>query len=116
MELADKDIERIEDYLLGKLSHKDKEAIEQRMKEDSEFAEEVDFMRSLIAASREKGEDRFEDLKKEMGLGEVDSERNPHEREAQQKKQPYQRRVLHPRLLIIVIAATILTAILLIVL
>ena len=116
MEIENKDIERIEDYLLGKLSQEDEKAIEQRMKEDSAFAEEVDFMRSLIMASREKGEERVEEMRKEMGLGEEDHERNSQEREPQQKNQRLTRILLHPRLLIIVIAATILTAILLIVL
>ena len=116
MEIENKDIERIEDYLLGKLSQEDEKAIEQRMNQDSAFSEEVDFMRGLIMASREKGEERVEEMRKDMGLDQEDHERYPREREPQQKKERLTGILLHPRLLIIVIAATILTAILLIVL
>jgi anti-sigma-K factor RskA len=111
MEIEDRDIEMIEDYLLGRLSREDKEAIEQRMEKDSAFAEEVDFMRSLIAASREKGEERVEQLREEMGLEKEDDQREP-----QQKEKPEAQNQLFPRILIIVIAATLLTTILLIVL
>jgi anti-sigma-K factor RskA len=111
MEIEDRDIEMIEDYLLGRLSREDKEAIEQRMEKNSAFAEEVDFMRSLIAASREKGEERVEQLREEMGLEKEDDQREP-----QQKEKPEAQNQLFPRILIIVIAATLLTAILLIVL
>ena len=116
MELKDKDIEKIENYLLGKLSQEEQKAIEKRIKEDPAFAEEVDFMRSLIMASREKGEERIEELRKEMGLGEQAYETSHQEEEPEQKKQPTTSPRLQPRMLIILVAAVILTILLLLVL
>jgi len=119
MELKDKDIEKIEDYLLGKLPREEEQALEQRMKNDPEFAGEVDFMRSLIMASQEKGEEKFEELREEMGLEEENPESNKEgwkqqAGEPQPNIQPSARRPRHLRILLILIAVLIITAILLI--
>lgn len=122
MELEDKDIERIEDYLLGKLSRKDKEAIEQRIEKNPAFAEEVDFMRSLIMASREKGEEKFEELRKKTGREDEGENERYKERRKQPAGQPQpkrkhsDRRRTQIRILLIGVVALIVSAILLIVL
>ena len=66
MSLEDKDIELIERYLLGEATSEEKNAVEQRLKRDQEFAEEVDFVRRVILATREKGEEIFRDKLNEL--------------------------------------------------
>ncbi len=55
MSLSEKDLEQIEKYLLDELNNAEKEKIEKRIKEEKEFAEEVDFMRDAMQASRLEG-------------------------------------------------------------
>jgi hypothetical protein len=55
MSLSEKDLELIENYLLGDLSAAENEKVEKRMEEDKEFAEEVEFMRNTMQASRLEG-------------------------------------------------------------
>jgi|GEM_PF-1644026 len=52
MALTEKDIERIEQYLLGELNRKEEKEIEERMVFDTEFADEVTFMRNVVSASK----------------------------------------------------------------
>lgn len=66
MSIEDKDIELIDRYLLGEATSEEKKAVEQRLKKDQEFAEEVDFVRSVILATREKGEEIFRDTLNEL--------------------------------------------------
>jgi len=62
MALTDKDIEQIEEYLLGNLTQEKAKQVEERTKNDSEFAEEVDFMRDVILATQEKGKEELEKI------------------------------------------------------
>lgn len=55
MSLSDKDLEQIENYLLGELTEAEKEKVEQRMKEEKEFAGEVDFMRDVMQTAKQEG-------------------------------------------------------------
>ena len=54
MALTEKDIERIEQYLLGELNRKEEKQIEERMVFDTEFADEVTFMRHVVNASKDE--------------------------------------------------------------
>jgi len=60
MALTDQDIEQIEQYLLGELTREEKGQVEERIKNDPEFAEEVEFMRDVILATREKGKEEID--------------------------------------------------------
>ncbi|MBS3777212.1 MAG: hypothetical protein KGY70_18595 [Bacteroidales bacterium] len=62
MALSDKDTELIEEYLLGKLKKEETKKVEERIQSDSEFAEEVTFMRDLISATQEKGREMLEEI------------------------------------------------------
>lgn len=53
--INEQDIELIEKYLFGKCSEQEKAAFELRLKNDKEFADEVDFMRDLKISSSEFG-------------------------------------------------------------
>jgi len=65
MDLSDQDIEQIERYLLGELTDEERTALEQRMKTDPEFADEVSFMRDIINVSKQEGRQHLrEHLKK----------------------------------------------------
>ena len=52
MALTEKDTELIEQYLLGELNRKEEKQIEERMVFDTEFADEVTFMRHVVNASK----------------------------------------------------------------
>ena len=64
--INEQDIELIEKYLFGKLSEKEKTAFEQRLKNDKEFANEVDFMRDLKISSREFGREELKNKLKKI--------------------------------------------------
>jgi tetratricopeptide (TPR) repeat protein len=65
MDLSDKDIEQIESYLFGELTDEERTTVEQRMKTDPEFADQVNFMRDIINVSKQKGRQHLrENLKK----------------------------------------------------
>jgi len=52
MALTEKDTELIEQYLLGELNRKEEKQVEDRMVFDTEFADEVTFMRHVVNASK----------------------------------------------------------------
>ncbi len=60
MALTDRELDQIEHYLLGELTREEKEKVEERIKNDPEFAEEVEFMRDVIIATREKGKEEVD--------------------------------------------------------
>jgi anti-sigma-K factor RskA len=62
MALNDQDIEKIEQYLLGELTREEKGQVEERIKNNSEFAEEVEFMRDVIIATQEKGKEEVDQI------------------------------------------------------
>lgn len=62
MALNDQDIEKIEQYLLGELTREEKGQVEERIKNDPEFAEEVEFMRDVIIATQEKGKEEVDQI------------------------------------------------------
>ena len=65
MNLSDQDIEQIERYLLGELTDEEEKTVEQRIKTDPEFAEQVDFMRDFMSVSEQKGREHLrKNLKK----------------------------------------------------
>jgi len=61
MALSEKDIELIERYLLGELGEKEAEIIDQRIKTDKKFAEEVNFMKDIIGASKKEGRNQLKE-------------------------------------------------------
>jgi len=72
MALSDRDTELIEEYLLGKLNNEEAKKVEERIQSDTDFAEEVTFMRDLISATQEKGRETLEEiLGKEKGQDET---------------------------------------------
>ena len=64
--INEQDIELIEKYLFGKLSEQEKAAFEQRLKNDMELAEEVDFMRDLKISSSEFGREELKNKLKKI--------------------------------------------------
>lgn len=67
MALTEKDTELVEQYLLGKLTREEAKQVEKRMKYDSEFAEEIYFMRDVILAVQEKGREELSEIMKDNG-------------------------------------------------
>ncbi|MFP4048299.1 MAG: hypothetical protein ACLFT4_11145 [Bacteroidales bacterium] len=65
MSLSDKDIEQIERYLLGELTEEGKTTLEHRIKNDPEFAQQLNFMRDVMNVSKQKGREQLkQNLKK----------------------------------------------------
>lgn len=64
--INEQDIELIEKYLFGKLSEQEKTAFEQRLKNDKEFANEVNFMSDLKISSREFGREELKNKLKKI--------------------------------------------------
>lgn len=57
--ISEQNIRLIENYLFGKLSEHEIIAFEQRIKNDKEFADEVNFMRDLMIGSAELGKNEL---------------------------------------------------------
>ena len=76
MALNDQDIEKIEQYLLGELTREEKGQVEERIKNDPEFAEEVEFMRDVIIATQEKGKEEVDQIFGNNDQGNTTKEEN----------------------------------------
>ena len=83
MALTEKDTELIEEYLLGKLNSEEVKKVEERIKHDAEFAEEVTFMSDVILATREKGREELEKILSDAGNEDIT---NPEEQSKQEKE------------------------------
>ncbi|MFW5944498.1 MAG: hypothetical protein ACOCTU_04500 [Bacteroidota bacterium] len=95
MALTDKDIEQIEDYLLGKITDEAKRQIEERIKTDPDFAEEVEFMRDVILATRGKGREETDKILKETQQEARPEEEGKPEKEMKKQIGSWKRKILN---------------------
>lgn len=77
--INEQDIELIEKHLFGKLSEKEKTAFEQRIKDDTEFAQEVDFIRDFKICAKEFGREELRNKLKKIAEEHkaIETQQNP---------------------------------------
>jgi tetratricopeptide (TPR) repeat protein len=85
--MKDEDIDLIERYLLGQATEKEEKSVKERMAVDQEFAEDIEFMRSVILAAREKGEETFRESLREVEGSLTEKLEGQAEKEMEQEKE-----------------------------
>jgi tetratricopeptide (TPR) repeat protein len=100
MAISDQDIELIERYLSGELDSKEEETVEERIKTDKEFAEELDFMRDVMSASQKEGREEFREKLSAIGKGLFENLENKADTEMKENSDSVKKLPLHRRRLI----------------